>query len=229
VSGRGYVLFIICCVVAFIVLVSVLSAAERAARRRKANKEAPQPSANPPRPASASRRGRPLLVAGLVAALVIVGVGVGVLVMTRNRAVVANWAQRLDKLQVAYEAVVAIQAATGVGVTYPTYGPRLADAATALAIYEAEDNEAREVASQLVEALNEYKYAGEAWSIKIQDSDSAWQAFARAHPDVISRLGIDDYSAGPDIDKAIQYFWLLADVHMEAARKGLAAYKRHSG
>lgn len=222
-SEREYVLLIVCAVVAFVVLVVVLVEAKRAARRRAADKKAPQPSLNPPRPASTSRRTRPLLVVGLVVALVIVGVGVGWFVMTQSRAVTANRAQRLDKLRVPYEAVVAIQAATGVGVSYINYGPLLSRAATALAVYEPEDDEARRVASQLAAALNEYVLAGQAWATKLErDKWSAWWEFERTHPE----LGLP---ADTDADGAIQFLWRKADVQMEAAREGLAAYKRHSG
>ncbi len=131
--------------------------------------------------------------------------------------------ERAAKLQELYEALVAVQAATQVGVTYMAYGPLLNKAAAAIAVYEAEDDNAREVASELADALDEYKFAGEAWSIKIQDSGDAWHAFLSAHPDLPHKY--DSIVTSSDLDNAIQYFWRRADTHMEAARGGLAAYK----
>lgn len=231
-SERGYVLLIVCAVVAFIVLVVILIEAKRASRRRVADKKAPQPSLNPPRPASTSRRTRPLLVVCLVVALVIVGVGVGWFVMTQSRAVSANRAQRLDKLRVPYEAVVAIQAATGVGVSYTNYGPLLGRAATALAVYEPEDDEARRVASQLAAALGDYRDAGVAWSIKLlsyPESHDRWEDFVSNHSWVRSELRITTVSpSDSELDRVIQHLWRTAGVYMEAARDDLAAYRRHS-
>lgn len=126
-------------------------------------------------------------------------------------------AKRIDELQKAYEGVVALQAATQVGVSYINYGPRLANAATALAIYEPEDDAALAVGSQLQAALDKYVLAGQAWATKFAEYKySAWVDFEAAHPEV---------GAASDVDEAVQLLWAKADTHMAAAQAGLAAYK----
>jgi hypothetical protein len=138
-------------------------------------------------------------------------------------------ARRIAELQKAYDAVVALQAATQVGVSYINYGPRLADTAAALAIFQPEDDAARAVAIQLTAALDDYRDAGVAWSIKLltyPESDTRWKDFYSAHPWVSSELHLRQYAPmDSELDTVIRYLWSSAAVSMEAAREGLAGYK----
>lgn len=135
----------------------------------------------------------------------------------QNRA--ADRAQRLDKLQAAYDAVAAVESATKAGVPYTDYAQRVPSASTALMAYEPEDDEAREVASHLAAAVYAYQTAMRAWGTKFDEcEDCAWRKFRSVHPE----FAMED----ADADYAIGVLWNAAAVEMEAAREGLAAYKR---
>jgi hypothetical protein len=136
--------------------------------------------------------------------------------------------RRVDELQKAYEGVVSVKAATEVGVSYINYSPRLANAATALAVYIPEDDDARSVASALAAALDDYKSAGDVWTLKIRDRDSEWSDFAYRHTEMISALHLNySYATDSEYDRAVQYFWSLGSAHMDAAQMGFATYKSH--
>ena len=152
-------------------------------------------------------------------------VGVGILCLVcllaactkQNRA--ADRAQRLDKLQAAYDAVAAVESATKAGVPYTDYAQRVPSASTALMAYEPEGDEAREVASHLAAAVYAYQTAMRAWGTKFDEcEDCAWRKFRNVHPE----FAMED----ADADYAIGVLWNAAAVEMEAAREGLAAYKR---
>ena len=135
----------------------------------------------------------------------------------QNRA--ADRAQRLDKLQAAYDAVAAVESATKAGVPYTDYAQRVPSASTALMAYEPEDDEAREVASHLAAAVYAYQTAMRAWGTKFDEcEDCAWRKFRSVHPE----FAMED----ADADYAIGVLWNAAAVEMEAAREGLAVYKR---
>ncbi|MEI6171574.1 MAG: hypothetical protein WCQ45_03730 [bacterium] len=138
---------------------------------------------------------------------------------TKQDRAAADRAQRVDKLQAAYDAVAAVESATKAGVPYTDYAQRVPSASTALMAYEPEDDEAREVASHLAAAVYAYQTAMRAWGTKFDEcEDCAWRKFRSVHPE----FAMED----ADADYAIGVLWNAAAVEMEAAREGLAAYKR---
>jgi hypothetical protein len=138
---------------------------------------------------------------------------------TKQDRAAADRAQRVDKLQAAYDAVAAVESATKAGVPYTDYAQRVPSASTALMAYEPEDDEAREVASNLAEAVYAYQNAMRAWGTKFDEcQECAWRKFKAVHPE----FAMED----ADADYAIGIFWNSAAAKMDAAREGLAAYKQ---
>ena len=138
---------------------------------------------------------------------------------TKTDRAAADRAQRLDKLQAAYDAVAAVESATKAGVPYTDYAQRVPNASTALRVYEPEDDEAREVASHLAEAVYAYQNAMRAWGTKFDECEEcAWRKFKAVHPE----FAMED----TDADYAIRVLWNSAAAKMDAARESLAAYKR---
>ena len=130
-------------------------------------------------------------------------------------------AQRIDDLQAAYRAVLAIQMATLTGVSYLNYGPMVSAAITELAIYEPADDEADDIKKNLSFAATSYAAAKLAWSTKFEDyPNTAWRNFKSANP--VLRL-----SSGVDVDEGIRILWGYADAAMEMAKEGLDNYKGH--
>jgi hypothetical protein len=85
--------------------------------------------------------------------------------------------------------------------------------------YEPEDNEARAVASHLAEAVYIYQTAMRAWATKFDECEEcAWRKFRNVHPEFAMEEAGADY--------AIPVLWNSAAAKMDAAREGLAAYKR---
>ena len=125
--------------------------------------------------------------------------------------------ERVAKLQSTYEAFVRVDAAIGVGVNYLGYGPLVRDAAAAIAIYESEDDEAREVEDMLKQVLEMYALAGAAWGTKFAEYEySAWREFKEEHPEVESAR---------DIDHGVQLLWMHASVNLAIARVLFDEYK----
>jgi hypothetical protein len=138
---------------------------------------------------------------------------------TKQDRAAADRAQRVDKLQAAYDAVAAVESATKAGVPYTDYAQRVPSASTTLMAYEAEDGEAREVASHLAEAVYIYQTAMRAWATKFDECEEcAWRKFRNVHPEFAMEEAGADY--------AIPVLWNSAAAKMDAAREGLAAYKR---
>ena len=138
---------------------------------------------------------------------------------TKQNRAAADRAQRLEKLQATYDAVAAVESATKAGVPYADYAQRVPSASAALRAYEPEDDEAREVASHLAEAVYIYQTAMRAWATKFDECEEcAWRKFRNVHPEFAMEEAGADY--------AIPVLWNSAAAKMEAAREGLAAYKR---
>ena len=138
---------------------------------------------------------------------------------TKQDRAAADRAQRVDKLQAAYDAVAAVESATKAGVPYTDYAQRVPSASTALMAYEPEDDEAREVASHLAEAVYIYQTAMRAWATKFDECEEcAWRKFRNVHPEFAMEEAGADY--------AIPVLWNSAAAKMEVAREGLAAYTR---
>jgi hypothetical protein len=155
----------------------------------------------------------------LVSWVVVVSLACLVTACAKQNRAAADRAQRLDKLQAAYDAVAAVESATKAGVPYADYAQRVPSASTALRAYEPEDDEAREVASHLAEAVYIYQTAVRAWATKFDECEEcAWRKFRNVHPEFAMEEAGADY--------AIPVLWNSAAAKMEAAREGLAAYKR---
>jgi hypothetical protein len=127
-------------------------------------------------------------------------------------------AQRLAKLQAAYDAVAAVQAAADAGVSYEGYSKQLPTASAALLAYQVEDAEARDIAAHLSAAMYAYQNALRAWAVKYDECpDCAWRKFVNAHP----QFATED----PDPEYAVNVYWSTAKTEMTAARAALDAYR----
>lgn len=127
-------------------------------------------------------------------------------------------AQRLVKLQAAYDAVAVVQSAADAGASYEDYSTQLPTASAAVLAYQAEDAEARDIAAHLSAAMYAYQNALRAWAVKFDECpDCAWRKFVNAHP----QFATED----PDPEYAVTVYWNTAKTEMTAARDALDAYK----
>jgi sulfur transfer complex TusBCD TusB component (DsrH family) len=127
-------------------------------------------------------------------------------------------AQRLAKLQAAYDAVATLQSAADAGVSYEDYSKQLPTASAALLTYQAEDAEARDIAAHLSAAMYAYQNALRAWAVKYDECpDCAWRKFVNSHPQFATEEPSPEY--------AVSVYWNNAKTEMAAARVALDAYK----
>lgn len=133
--------------------------------------------------AAAKRKGIPTMPIVIVLVL-LAAVGVGFVVMGQNRAAQSKReeaAAQGAETKSAIDAVRKVDAAVTVGINYQDYSGEVRDALAAVQAFDAASETQQAVKAKLLEAVECYDTANDAWGLDVQDDWSASEHGRRAY------------------------------------------------